>query len=152
MATGAATAAFVDTTVVVLVFVVVEAALGLMLSRPLPRLAQLGPDYLVDVAINGDALAVAGLFLLSIFAFIYFSIFNGIRGQTPGQRLFRVRVIDAYGQCPSLGRSVARTLACVPSLGLFALGVLWIGFDREKRGLHDWMADTYVVVDAGARL
>jgi uncharacterized RDD family membrane protein YckC len=22
---------------------------------------------------------------------------------------------------------------------------LWIGFDREKRGLHDWIADTYVV-------
>jgi uncharacterized RDD family membrane protein YckC len=26
-----------------------------------------------------------------------------------------------------------------------ALGFLWIGFDREKRGLHDWLADTYVV-------
>jgi uncharacterized RDD family membrane protein YckC len=25
------------------------------------------------------------------------------------------------------------------------LGFLWIGFDSEKRGLHDWIAGTYVV-------
>jgi len=23
---------------------------------------------------------------------------------------------------------------------------LWIGFDREKRALHDWVAGTYVVL------
>jgi uncharacterized RDD family membrane protein YckC len=25
------------------------------------------------------------------------------------------------------------------------LGFLWIGFDSEKRGLHDWLSGTYVV-------
>jgi uncharacterized RDD family membrane protein YckC len=25
------------------------------------------------------------------------------------------------------------------------LGFLWVGFDSEKRGLHDWIAGTYVI-------
>ena len=25
------------------------------------------------------------------------------------------------------------------------LGFLWMGFDSEKRGLHDWIAGTYVI-------
>jgi uncharacterized RDD family membrane protein YckC len=120
----------------------------LALRHPLPRLSQLGPDYLVDVAINGDALAEAGLALFAIVAFLYFFIFHALRGQTPGQRLLRLRVIDGYGQRPSPGRALARTAAYLPSWALFALGVVWIAFDREKRGLHDWLADTYVVVGA----
>jgi uncharacterized RDD family membrane protein YckC len=26
-----------------------------------------------------------------------------------------------------------------------SLGYLWIAFDAEKRGLHDWIAGTYVI-------
>jgi uncharacterized RDD family membrane protein YckC len=25
------------------------------------------------------------------------------------------------------------------------LGFFWVGFDSEKRGLHDWIAGTYVI-------
>jgi Tol biopolymer transport system component len=55
------------------------------------------------------------------------------------------RIIDVYGERPSVARAAARTggyLACVATLGL---GFLWIGFDSERRGLHDWVAGTYVV-------
>ena len=54
----------------------------------------------------------------------------------------------AIGERPSIVRSLVRTPAYLPSLVLLALGLLWIGFDREKRGLHDWLADTYVVKGA----
>jgi len=33
----------------------------------------------------------------------------------------------------------------VVGFALAGLGLLWIGFDREKRGLHDWIAGTYVI-------
>jgi uncharacterized RDD family membrane protein YckC len=138
----------VDVTVLSTVFVVCDLLVTLALRHPLPRLSQLGPDYLVDVAINGDALAEVGLALFAIVAFLYFFIFHALRGQTPGQRLVGLRVIDGYGQRPSPGRALARTAAYLPSWALFALGVVWIAFDREKRGLHDWLADTYVVVGA----
>jgi uncharacterized RDD family membrane protein YckC len=138
----------VDLAILSVVFVLLDMGVALALHHPLPRLSQLGPDYLVDVAINGDALAVTGLALLGILAFLYFFIFHALRGQTPGQRLMRIRVIDGYGQRPSLLQALARTAAYFPAWALLALGVVWIAFDREKRGLHDRLADTYVITGA----
>jgi uncharacterized RDD family membrane protein YckC len=127
------------------VFLVLDLAVTLALGQRVPRLSQLGPDYLVDVAVNGDALAQVGLALLGILGFLYFFIFHALRGQTPGKRTLGLRVVDGYGQRPSALRALARTAAYLPSALLLALGFLWIGFDREKRGLHDWLADTYVI-------
>jgi uncharacterized RDD family membrane protein YckC len=136
----------VDVFVLTAVFLVLDVAVTVALGHPLPKLSQLGPDYLVDVAINGDLLAVIGLVLFGIVCFLYFFVFQAVRGQTPGQALVGIRVVDGYGQPPSAVRSLARTAAFLPSWALFALGVVWIAFDREKRGLHDRLADTYVIV------
>jgi uncharacterized RDD family membrane protein YckC len=135
-----------DVSVLAVVFVLLDMLVTLALGQKVPRLAQLGPDYLVNVAINGDALAEIGLLLLAILGFLYFFIFQALRGQTPGQRLMGVRVVDGFGEPPSVGRALARTAAFAPSWALFALGVVWIAFDREKRGLHDRLADTYVIL------
>lgn len=135
----------VDVIILSVVFVLLDLVVTLALGQPLPKLSQLGPDYLVDVAINGDALAEIGLALLGILAFLYFFIFQALRGQTPGQRLISIRVVDGYGQPPSVARALARTAAFLPSWALCALGVVWIAFDPEKRGLHDRLADTYVI-------
>lgn len=138
-------AGVVDLMVLTSVFAILATVVALVLRHPLPRFSQLGPDYVVDVAVNGGLLAEAALALLAILGFLYFFLFTALRGQTFGKHLLRVTVIDAYGERPTMARALVRTLALVPSLGLLALGVLWIGFDREKRGLHDWIADTYVV-------
>jgi uncharacterized RDD family membrane protein YckC len=141
-------AGVVDLSILAFCFVLLDVMVSLILRHPLPKLAQLGPDYLVDVAVNGDALAVTGLVVLGILGFLYFFIFHAVRGMTPGKRLFKLRVIDGFGRRPSLGRSLVRTAAYLPSALLLALGFVWIGFDREKRGLHDWLADTYVIRSA----
>jgi uncharacterized RDD family membrane protein YckC len=138
-------AAIVDGIVLSAVFLILGTVTALVMGHPLPRLGQLGPDYVVDMAVNGGGLAEALLVLAAAVSFAYFFLFTALRGQTFGKHLMRLKVIDAYGERPSLMRSLVRTLAYVPSLLLIALGFLWIGFDREKRGLHDYIADTYVV-------
>ena len=137
--------AIVDMLVLSSVFTLLATLAALVLRHPLPRLGQIGPDYLVDMAVNGGVLAEAGLAMIAILGFLYFFLFTALRGQTFGKHLMRLKVIDAFGERPSIGRALVRTLAYVPSLLLLGLGFLWIGFDREKRGLHDWLADTYVV-------
>jgi uncharacterized RDD family membrane protein YckC len=126
-------------------FAILDVVASLLLHRPLPRLRQLGPDYLLDVAVNGDAFAMVGMVLFSVLALLYFAIFHAALGQTVGKRLVGLRVIDGWGERPSIIRAVGRALAYAPSLLLTGLGFVWIAFDREKRGLHDWLADTYVV-------
>lgn len=138
-------AAVVDLLVLASVFAILATIAALVLRHPLPRIGQIGPDYVVDMAVNGGVAAEAGLAMLAILGFLYFFLFTALRGQTFGKHLMKLRVIDAYGERPSLLRSLARTAAYLPSGVLLALGFLWVGFDREKRGLHDWIADTYVV-------
>ncbi len=138
-------AGIVDALVLSSVFGILGTFLALVLGHPLPRLSQLGPDYVVDMAVNGGTAAEAGLLLFAVLAFLYFFLFTALRGQTFGKHLMRVRVIDAFGERPTIWRALVRTLGYAPSTALLALGLVWIGFDREKRGLHDWIADTYVV-------
>ncbi len=144
-----ALAGVVDGVILVVVFAILDVAVSLILRQPLPRLSQLGPDYLLDVALSGDALALVGLSVLGILGFLYFFIFHAARGQTPGKRLLRMRVVDGYGERPSLWRAFLRTLGYLPSTFFLLLGFVWIGFDREKRALHDRLADTYVISDGG---
>ena len=66
-------------------------------------------------------------------------------GRTPGMRLLRLRIINPYGEPPGALRALVRTAGYVLSFATLSLGFLWIGFDREKRGLHDWIAGTYVI-------
>ena len=138
-------AGLVDGFVLTAVFLLLHVLVTVSLGHPLPRLSQLGPDYLVDVAVNGDLLTEIGLGLFAVVCFLYFFVFQALRGQTPGQALLNIRVVDGFGERPSPGRALARTAAFLPSWALFALGVVWIAFDREKRGLHDRLADTYVI-------
>jgi uncharacterized RDD family membrane protein YckC len=126
-------------------FALLDVVASLLLGRPLPRLRQLGPDYLLDVAVNGDAFALVGMILFAVLALLYFVVFHAALGQTVGKRLAGVRVIDGWGERPSMARSLGRALAYAPALLLVGLGFVWIAFDRDKRGLHDWLADTYVV-------
>jgi len=65
---------------------------------------------------------------------------------TPGLQLLDCRLVDARtGQAIGLGRSAKRTvyllLAALPLL----VGLLWIGWDPHKQGLHDKLAGTVVI-------
>lgn len=120
-------------------------AASLSAGQALPRLTELGIAYLVHLAVDGGPAGAVALGIGALVVFLYAVIFLSLRGQTPGQKILGVRVIDAYGEPPSLGRSLLRALALALSVGLFGLGILWIGFSREKRGLHDLLAGTWVV-------
>ncbi len=141
-----AAAAAIDLSLLLPVFAVLGALLSVLLGRPLPRLGEVGPDLLLSAMLDGSIVGEA-LFLLSgMVLLLYFFLFHSVRGQTPGKRLLGLAVIDVYGERPGLARTLLRTSGYVLSAALFSLGFLWIGFDRERRGLHDWLAGTYVVL------
>lgn len=97
------------------------------------------PEELRAVAIA----AGSALYLLWIVG--YFATFWTTTGQTPGNRLLRIRVRTASGEALRPRRALLRfaglTLAALP---LFA-GFLIILVDDRRRGLHDMIARTVVV-------
>jgi uncharacterized RDD family membrane protein YckC len=98
--------------------------------------------------INDQVMALAGYSSATIVmasGFLYFTLFVGSRGQTPGKILFGLRVVPVNGKQMTYGRACLRSLFWVVSLLLFSIGFLMIAVTRQKQGLHDMLAGTYVI-------
>jgi len=76
----------------------------------------------------------------------YYVGFIGYCGQTPGKMAIRVKVVRSDGEPVGYGRALLReTLGKFLSGLILGIGYLMIAFDEQKQGLHDKIADTYVV-------
>ena len=97
----------------------------------------LRPQWLVGMLIGLAWILIAGG---------YFVLFWSTTGQTPGMRLFRLRV-SSRGAVPSVGRSIVRMVGLVLAIVPFFLGFAPVLFDERRRGLPDFLAGTVVEYD-----
>jgi uncharacterized RDD family membrane protein YckC len=76
----------------------------------------------------------------------YFVVFHGMEGRTIGKWLFGLRVVGAGLTPISYRRALLRWCGAV-GLGVASVGLafLWILWQREKRGWHDFLARTWVI-------
>lgn len=96
---------------------------------------------------NGEMLLVSVSFMFgSAVSVAYYVFFTGYCGQTPGKMALRIKVIRTDGSEISYGRAFLREAVgkFISALILF-IGYLMAAFDSQKQGLHDRMADTYVI-------
>jgi uncharacterized RDD family membrane protein YckC len=66
-------------------------------------------------------------------------------GATPGKMALGLKVVRPGGGPVSLGRAVGRYFAKMLSYIILCIGYIIIGFDSEKRGVHDMICDTRVI-------
>jgi uncharacterized RDD family membrane protein YckC len=132
-----AVALLIDAAVINVIALVVGAAVNLLVSA-------LGGSGSVDLL--G---ALAGGFAWVLWSGAYFVTFWTVTGQTPGDRLMRIRVVGPTGPIGFV-RAVRRfggLLLCTVTLGAGFIPVL---FDDQRRGLHDRLAGTVVRWDEPA--
>jgi uncharacterized RDD family membrane protein YckC len=91
-----------------------------------------------------SAIGVLGLISLAI-SCAYESIFVAQMGATPGKMALGMRVVRPDGSRVDLGRAAGRYFAKMLSGIILCIGYIMVGFDAEKRGLHDMICDTRVV-------
>lgn len=140
-------ASLIDIILVTLVSVTVTAVAGLALGVQLPSTKEFGPDFVMAGLLDRNPM-VAGAFGLHFGLSALYQIYlGGILGQTLGKRLLRLRVISSRGQAPGPIIACVRFLTMVLALAPAGLGWLWCLFDRERRGLHDHLSGTYVILD-----
>ena len=81
-----------------------------------------------------------------LLGFAYYIVFTGRGGQTPGKMALRIKVIRRDGREIGYGRAALREVIGKFVSGIIlCIGYLMVVFDEQKQGLHDRMADTYVI-------
>jgi len=75
----------------------------------------------------------------------YFAGFWKWRGQTPGKMVMGIKVIRTDSSPVSWPHALLRYLGYMVSTMILFIGFIWIAFDGRKQGIHDKIADTYVV-------
>jgi uncharacterized RDD family membrane protein YckC len=75
----------------------------------------------------------------------YEGLFISRLGATPGKLVLGLRVVRPDGGKVSLSRAIGRYFAKMLSAIILGIGYIMAAFDKEKRGLHDILADTRVI-------
>jgi len=94
-----------------------------------PLMAVMGTATLISMAINCA----------------YETFFIARLGATPGKMALGLKVVRPNGGPVDVGRAFGRYFAKILSGLILCIGYIMIGFDGEKRGLHDMICDTRVI-------
>lgn len=138
-------AGLIDLAIILPVSLLLCKVAGSLAGLSLPPSRVQGLDFWLDLLLAGDGTLIGALGLTLAIASMYSLIFHISMGRTIGMRALKLRIIDVYGDAPSTNRALARTAGYLLGVATLGLGFIWIAFDSEKRGLHDWLAGTYVV-------
>ena len=91
-------------------------------------------------------IAAAGAAAFVVWSVLYFVVFWSTTGQTPGNRLMRIRVCRADdGEVLPPRRAVVRFAGLVLSVLFLFTGFLPALFNDRRRGAHDMLARSVVV-------
>jgi uncharacterized RDD family membrane protein YckC len=95
----------------------------------------------------GETLAIVGFAWLigMVTGATYEGVFVYRLGATPGKMALGLKVVQPGGGPVSLGRAIGRYFAKILSYMILFIGYIMIGFDPEKRGMHDMICDTRVI-------
>ncbi len=121
-----------------------------LLSAIMGAMAYVG--YKVGLSAHGQVISgdnAAALFAILTLGWLglidaYFIVMHGLGGQTIGKMLLGLRVVGDDRQPPSFRQAALRWLAAV-GFAPIGLGFLWVLWQSEKRGWHDFVARTWVV-------
>jgi uncharacterized RDD family membrane protein YckC len=102
-------------------------------------------EILVQLYAQEDPLVLGGALVLSLLAGLYFFVGHLLLGGSPGMRLLGLAIVDEEGASPGVGVAAARVATSLLSGAYFLLGFVWIAFDGGRQGLHDKVAQTWVI-------
>lgn len=104
---------------------------------------------ILQAAISGIGVRLVPHFALGLFAWylLYTWVSHSVTGRTLGKLLLGLRVTAVDGSPPSFARSLLRAAGTVVSFCTLGFGFWMVPFNRRRRGLHDYIAETVVIVD-----
>jgi len=91
-------------------------------------------------------IAILGYLLIFVIAVGYQVYFIGAKGATPGKKIMKLKVTRLDGTYPiGMGKAFVRVLGYMINGFTCYIGWLMILWDKQRQGLHDKIAGTYVI-------
>lgn len=108
--------------------------------------------YLIDAIIIGVIYwilisIIVGIVLVFVIPIVYFVGFWAWLGQTPGKAALGVKIVRLDGTTIGIGTAILRFIGYIVSSIIVYIGFLMIAFHGRKRGLHDLIAGTLVIIE-----
>ncbi len=110
----------------------------LSVSFMLPHLA-LGLAY--EIVLPGPVLVLHVFLVLGA----YFVWYWHQHGHTLAMQTWKLKIVRADGEKPSLNQLLLRYLLSWPSLLFYGAGLIWAVVDRDRQFLHDRLAGTRII-------
>ncbi|MBV8377726.1 MAG: RDD family protein [Verrucomicrobia bacterium] len=106
-----------------------------------------GMERFENTARLGEFLTIQAAFVLIslVLGFAYEVYFVARFGGTPGKLLLRMRIVRSDFSRLTYGRSAIRFFGKMLSDLTMYIGYIMVGFDPQRRALHDYIADTRVI-------
>ena len=124
----------------VLIVSLVSLALFVVLGIIAAVAGSAGADFIAGLGI------ILAFLVWLVFTFAYFPYFWAKSGQTPGMKIFHIKVVrDADGGPVGGGAAVLRLIGYWINGIAFYIGYIWIFVDKRRRGWHDLIAGTCVI-------
>ncbi len=97
--------------------------------------------------ISSGAIWLSATILLALLvaSTVYFIACSAASGQTVGKLSLGIKIIRTDSSALDLRYALIRFVGGVLCMATLGIGFLVIAFDSHKQGMHDRMADTYVV-------
>jgi len=110
-----------------------------------------GIQLVTGISVDWGNHSLFSVITLAGWVFIYFAYPWATSGKSLGMAVLGLRVVRSSGALLNAKHAAIRTLALPLSFLLFGLGLVGIVIGRERRALHDVIADTAVVYAWDAR-
>jgi uncharacterized RDD family membrane protein YckC len=129
-----------------MILAVANLILQLVVWRPLLPAYQMQPGMQPAEMLRTmfGAVGIASLVNMAINC-CYEAFFVARLGATPGKMALGLKVVRPDGGPVELGRAFGRYFAKILSAMMLCIGYIMVGFDSEKRGLHDMICGTRVI-------
>lgn len=87
------------------------------------------------------------ILFLNLAYFGYFTYLTVKNGQTLGQKLMRIKVVDSEGNKITYTNALLRTVSLffLTSIPFIFVNVIVLYADKQKRAMHDMLAKSYVI-------
>lgn len=125
---------------------IVYLILSVILSVVIVGIIHLTDHSLRNEASIGELLPIIFQILSGLLTWLYFGLFEKSKYQaTLGKMILRIKVVNRSMQPIGFGRAVARYFLRILCNFTLGIGYIMVGFTKYKQGIHDMIADTYIV-------